>query len=84
MQGAQAIGGLLAALAATVLVTGVALLRVAGIELRQPLARSVVYWLHVAVPLAAVGWVSPWLAGVGMSGSSLLVVVNALRLRRRG
>ena len=38
---AARVGYLLAALAAVVLVTGVALLRVAGFDLRQPLARSV-------------------------------------------
>lgn len=36
----------------------------------------------LAIPLAAAGWVPPWLAAVGMSLSSLLVVGNALRLRR--
>ena len=35
-----------------------------------------------AVPLAALGWMPPWVAGIGMASSSLLVVVNALRLRR--
>lgn len=50
---AARVGYLLAALAAVVLVTGIALLRVAGIDLRQPLARSVVYWLHVVAPVAA-------------------------------
>ena len=35
-----------------------------------------------AIPLAAMGYVSPWLAGVGMSISSLWVVLNASRLRR--
>ena len=34
----------------------------------------------VAIPAAALGWVPPWLAAIGMSTSSLLVVVNALRL----
>jgi hypothetical protein len=50
---AARVGYLLAALAAIVLVTGVALMRVAGIELRQPLTRTVVYWLHVVAPVAA-------------------------------
>jgi len=35
----------------------------------------------VAIPAAALGLVPPWLAAIGMSGSSLLVVGNALRLR---
>jgi len=34
----------------------------------------------VAIPAAALGWVPPWLAAIGMSTSSLLVVLNALRL----
>ncbi len=35
-----------------------------------------------AVPLAAAGLLPPYLAAVGMSGSSLLVLANAWRLRR--
>lgn len=48
--------------------------------IRQNLAWAVIYNL-VALPLAAAGIVPPWLAAIGMSLSSLLVVLNALRLR---
>jgi Cu2+-exporting ATPase len=34
----------------------------------------------VCVPLAALGWMPPWLAGLGMAASSLVVVLNAARL----
>lgn len=34
----------------------------------------------VCVPLALLGYMPPWLAGLGMAGSSLLVILNALRL----
>jgi Cu2+-exporting ATPase len=36
----------------------------------------------IAIPAAALGWLSPWLCAVGMSASSALVVANAMRLRR--
>ncbi|WP_240920621.1 cation-translocating P-type ATPase [Rubrivivax sp. JA1026] len=34
------------------------------------------------IPLALVGWLPPWAAGLGMAGSSLFVVLNALRAGR--
>lgn len=36
----------------------------------------------MALPLAAIGWVPPYAAAIGMSLSSLVVVLNALRLNR--
>ena len=47
--------------------------------IRQNLAWAFVYNL-IAIPLAALGYVTPWMAGIGMSASSLMVVLNALRL----
>jgi Cu2+-exporting ATPase len=49
--------------------------------IRQNLVWAVSYNL-VALPAAALGFVAPWMAAIGMSSSSLLVVVNALRLTR--
>ena len=34
------------------------------------------------VPLAVLGWLPAWLAGLGMATSSLVVVLNALRLSK--
>jgi len=34
------------------------------------------------VPLALMGWLPPWAAGLGMASSSLFVVLNSLRLAR--
>ncbi len=50
-------------------------------NIRQNLAWAAGYNL-VAVPFAAMGWIPPWGAAIGMSLSSLLVVLNALRLQR--
>jgi Cu2+-exporting ATPase len=50
--------------------------------IRQNLGWALAYNL-AAVPLAAMGWIAPWVAAVGMSTSSLLVVLNAARLARR-
>jgi Cu2+-exporting ATPase len=63
------------------LVEGVRIARRARAILRQNLAWALGYNL-VAIPLAVAGLVTPLLAGIGMSASSLLVVANAARLRR--
>ncbi len=50
--------------------------------LRQNQRWALGYNLAV-VPIAALGFVPPWLAAIGMSLSSLVVVLNALRIGRR-
>jgi Cu2+-exporting ATPase len=49
-------------------------------NIHQNLGWSVAYNV-VAIPLAAMGLVQPWVAAIGMSLSSIIVVGNALRLR---
>jgi len=49
--------------------------------IRQNLSWAVTYNL-AALPLAALGFVPPWLAAIGMSLSSIVVVLNAMRLSR--
>jgi Cu2+-exporting ATPase len=49
---------------------------------KQNLAWSIGYNL-AALPLAALGLVPAWLAAIGMSLSSVLVVLNAMRVARR-
>ncbi len=48
---------------------------------KQNLVWAAVY-NAVCVPLALLGWLPAWAAGLGMALSSLLVVLNALRLAR--
>ncbi|HNR23098.1 MAG TPA: heavy metal translocating P-type ATPase [Steroidobacteraceae bacterium] len=49
--------------------------------LRQNQRWAMIYNLSV-VPLGALGFIPPWLAAIGMSMSSLVVVLNALRIGR--
>jgi Cu2+-exporting ATPase len=49
--------------------------------IRQNLVWAAGYNL-TAMPLAAMGWVPPWAAAIGMSMSSIVVVLNSLRLIR--
>ena len=50
--------------------------------IRENLFWALAYNL-TAVPLAALGMVTPWMAGIGMSASSLVVILNSLRLFRQ-
>jgi len=63
------------------LAVGVATARRTLRIVRQNLVWAFAYNLG-AIPLAMAGWITPWMAGIGMSASSLLVVLNALRLQR--
>jgi Cu2+-exporting ATPase len=58
-----------------------ALARRAKRVIRQNLLWAAGYNL-TAMPLAALGWVPPWLAAIGMSLSSIVVVLNSLRLMK--
>ena len=49
--------------------------------IQQNLRFSLAYNV-IALPLAAAGMVPPWLAALGMTASSLIVIFNALRLTR--
>lgn len=81
-------GAALAQRAADLVMTGTSLMRIpAAIALArrtrrvigQNLAWAIGYNL-LALPLAAAGLVTPWLAALGMAASSLTVTLNALRL----
>jgi len=52
------------------------------IIIRQNLVWALLY-NAMALPLAATGYIAPWMAAIGMSASSLLVTGNALRLTRK-
>jgi Cu2+-exporting ATPase len=63
------------------LVAAVRIARRTRTVIRQNLASAIAY-NALAVPLAAFGYVTPFIAALGMSSSSLLVLGNALRLLR--
>jgi len=50
--------------------------------IRQNITWAIAYNL-TALPAAALGFVAPWMAAIGMSASSLIVVGNALRLLKK-
>jgi Cu2+-exporting ATPase len=49
--------------------------------IRQNIAWAIAYNV-TAVPLAVTGMLAPWMAAIGMSLSSLVVVLNALRIHK--
>lgn len=51
------------------------------IIIKQNLRYSLGYNV-LAIPLAAAGFVTPWMAAIGMTASSLVVIFNALRLSK--
>ncbi|MCV6590884.1 MAG: heavy metal translocating P-type ATPase [Marinobacterium sp.] len=63
------------------LVDAISLARYSRKIIRQNLSWALIYNL-MALPLAALGFVAPYMAAIGMSASSLVVVGNALRLSR--
>ncbi len=65
------------------LVDGVRMARRTRRIIRENLIWALLYNV-VALPLAATGHIAPWMAALGMSASSLIVVINALRLTRVG
>ncbi len=67
----------------TPLAAGVSTARQTLAVIRQNVVWAVLYNL-VALPLAAAGLVAPWMAAIGMSASSILVVLNSTRLSRPG
>ena len=49
--------------------------------IQQSLLWAFIYNI-VAIPVAMMGWINPWVAGIGMALSSLAVTLNAWRLRK--
>ena len=52
-----------------------------AVIIKENLLWALIYNL-LAIPVAMMGWVNPWVAGIGMSLSSLAVTLNAWRLRK--
>ena len=86
------IGYALLTVSVTVLVTGLLLMRLGAFELKQPAARSAVYWLHVACPLVVVWlyWLHrlagpriKWRVGVAYAATVAAVVLGMVVLQQQ-
>jgi len=85
-------GASLAQRAADLVLTGTSLMRIpeaihTARRTRRIIAQNLAWALGynlIAIPLAAAGQVTPWVAALGMAVSSLVVTGNALRLARIG
>ena len=49
--------------------------------IRQNISWAIIYNL-IAIPFAIAGWIPPWMAAIGMSASSVIVVLNSMRLAK--
>jgi hypothetical protein len=85
------IGYALFAAGVVTLISGLLLMRVAGFDLKHPLARPVVYWMHVAMPVAA-GWLYwlhrlagpkiQWKWGLGYAGMVAVACLAAVAMHQ--
>ncbi|WP_345682567.1 tetratricopeptide repeat protein [Novipirellula caenicola] len=78
------IGYALFATSLLILISGLLLMRVSGFDLKQPIARSTVYWLHVVCPLIVIWlyWlhrlVGPkikWRVGLGFAAAAAVSIL---------
>jgi Cu2+-exporting ATPase len=63
----------------------VALLKQRAVQVRRTIRQNIgwaIAYNLIGIPMAAAGLLPPWLAALGMSVSSLIVVLNGLRLGR--
>jgi len=83
-------GASLAQRAADLVLTGASLMRIPDAiqtaRRTRRIIRQNLFWALgynlIAIPLAAIGQVTPWVAALGMALSSLIVTGNALRLTK--
>jgi len=57
-----------------------------SLKTRQIIKQNIVWAISynlIGVPLAMAGLLTPWIAALGMSFSSLIVILNALRLAKK-